>query len=343
MKPILKNIFRHAAVALLGAAGICSFTQCDMVYDDQKPCDVGMRLRFIYDYNMENANSFMSQVDCLTVHIYDSEDKLVKTLTETGAILQDEGYRMTVDLEPGDYTVLAYGGIECEEASFTHTLEPQEGHALQQAGVSLIPECLDGSERGRLHDMFYGKAKVTVRDAFGYDEARVEMMKDTNHIRIMLQQLSWEPVDGNDFNFRIVDDNTRYDHENRTVPSGEVNYVPWARGSQNTGFVTRGDEEPETVQVGYAELSTGRLHVDNHPRLVVYSKELKRDIIDIPLNKYLLLMKSDRPGFKQMGDQEFLDRESRWNLFFFLDRDHAWAQTKIVVNDWEVRINDVEM
>ena len=43
-----------------------------------------------------------------------------------------------------------------------------------------------------------------------------------------------------------------------------------------------------------------------------------------------------------MGDQEFLDRENNWSLIFFLDNNHNWIRTHIVVNDWIVRINDAE-
>lgn len=340
IRHILCRVAGSALLALPLAAGLSS---CDMVYDDLSSCDKGLRIRFIYDYNMEFANSFYSQVDCLTVHVYDEQQNHVATFTESTDVLADEGYRMTLDLEPGEYTLLCYGGVECEDASYSHTSIPEKGNHISTTGLSLMPECLDGSERGRLHDMYYGRKKVIVNDGLGYDEVTVEMMKDTNHIRVMLQQLSWEPVDGKDFEFRIVDDNTRYDHNNMTLPVGEVNYVPWAVGTQTTGYVTRGEEEPQEVKVGYAEISTGRLLTSNNPRLVIRSKEHNRDIIDIPLNKYLLMMKSDRPEYKKLENQEFLDRESRWNLFFFLDRDHAWVKSSIIVNDWEVKINDIEM
>ena len=86
-----------------------------------------------------------------------------------------------------------------------------------------------------------------------------------------------------------------------------------------------------------------RLMARNSPRLVVKRHADKATVIDIPLNKYLLLMQSDR---YDMGDQEYLDRESRWTLFFFLknnDGNDSWLNTCIVVNDWVVRINDVEL
>ena len=76
----------------------------------------------------------------------------------------------------------------------------------------------------------------------------------------------------------------------------------------------------------------------NSPRLVVKRRKDGETVIDFPLNEYLLIMKSDR---YEMGNQEYLDRESRWTLFFFL-RNGIWLQTRIVVNDWVVRINNVE-
>lgn len=78
----------------------------------------------------------------------------------------------------------------------------------------------------------------------------------------------------------------------------------------------------------------------NRPRLTVSRKSDGRKVIDIPLINYLLMLKSEK--FASMGAQEFLDRESRWSMLFFLDRDNIWLRTQIVINDWVVRINDVE-
>ena len=79
----------------------------------------------------------------------------------------------------------------------------------------------------------------------------------------------------------------------------------------------------------------------NHPRLTITRNSDGAQVLSIPLNEYLLLLKSDH--FDKMGDQEFLDRESNWSLIFFLDDNHTWIRTHIVVNDWIVRINDTEL
>lgn len=87
-------------------------------------------------------------------------------------------------------------------------------------------------------------------------------------------------------------------------------------------------------------MSFSRLVTGNEPHLVITRRSDGYRVIDIPLINYLNLMKSE--AYESMPLQEFLDRESRWDMIFFLDRNHAWLETQIIVNDWVVRINDIE-
>ena len=50
---------------VLAVAALLS--SCHGIYNDLEPCSQGVRLRFVYDYNMEYANAFHSQVDCLAL------------------------------------------------------------------------------------------------------------------------------------------------------------------------------------------------------------------------------------------------------------------------------------
>ena len=74
---------------------------------------------------------------------------------------------------------------------------------------------------------------------------------------------------------------------------------------------------------------------------MISKAETGDDVINIPLNNYLLLLKSNL--YSEMGAQEFLDRESEWSLIFFLDDGLRWINTRIVINDWVVRVNHAEM
>lgn len=334
----------HILAALSLLLMTVSVASCESIYDDDlQPCPVGLQLRFIYDYTLEGGNSFPTQVDCMTLHVYDATGKYVRTVTETTDALKSENYRMTLDLPAGKYRLIAYGGLECDEASFVHTQHPKDyadAHDTE-IGLALHQDCLKKDHpRAKLHDLFYGSLDVTVKDSTDYTPHTVKMMKDTNHFRILLQNLNYEPMDGKDYEFSIVDDNTLFDHTNDLVDNGEVTYYSWESGSIGTGIAAKNSRAITQVQLAYAELSTSRLMTKRSPKLIVKLKETGEEVINLPLNNYLLAMMSERYKDKY-GKQEFLDRQSNWNMTFFMHDAHTWAKTRIVVNDWEVRVNEV--
>ncbi|WP_300694212.1 FimB/Mfa2 family fimbrial subunit [uncultured Bacteroides sp.] len=336
-----RNIISQYVSVVLGAMlATVALSSCERIFEDLDPCPHGVSLRFVYDYNMEFANAFPKQVDCLTLYIYDDKDNYVDTKIVTGEELQDEDYRMTLDLEKGNYHFVAYGGLACDKSSFSLLQTPAADSKRTDLRTIMDADCLTVPERRNLHDMFWGQLTLATADL--YSEGTVKMMKNTNSIRIVLQNVDGTSVKVDDFDFEIIDDNTLFNYDNDLLPNGDITYIPWAKGQAQTGVSIVGPDQvvPRPVEVAYAELSTSRLMTKNSPRLLVKRHEDAETVIDFPLNNYLLLMRSDR--YSDMGDQEYLDRESRWTLYFFLQAG-IWLQTRIVVNDWVVRINDIEM
>lgn len=330
------KILRLASGALLVAAAV-GFTACDnVIYDDLEECRRGVELRFVYDYNMEFANAFPSQVDCLTLLVYNEDGTYKTTVTESGEALTDENYRMVLDLEPGKYSFIAYGGMYCDSSSFEWVTAP-ENTRMTDLQTRLKPSCLTSPVGTNLHPLFYGNLDMEINDDYhAYQTATLYMMKDTNNVRIVLQQADGEPVSEQLFDFTITDDNTLMNWDNAVAPSGTVTYQPWTRGNALAGTW----EDGHDAQVAFAEFSIPRLVTDNHPRLTITRKD-GHEVLSIPLINYLLLLKSEQ--YSKMPSQEFLDRESRWSLIFFLDRNHVWLKTQIVINGWVVRLNDVEV
>lgn len=327
---------------VLMTVSIClGLTSCESIYDDLEPCPHGVSLRFVYEYNMMYANAFPSNVDCLTVYIYNKDGKYVDTKVVTGPELQDENYRMRLDLAQGTYRFVAYGGLACDEHTFAVTREPSAGSVHTDLGVAAdigrVTAALPSDRR--LHDLFYGVGTLSTADL--YREGVVEMMKNTNNLRIVLQQVNGKPVHADDFEMSITDDNTLFGHDNDLLANGTVTYRPWTSGDAVAGAAADGDNQGEPVVVAYSEFSTSRLMVKNSPRLVIRLKDSDKEIVNIPLNNYLLLLKSEL--YAKMEPQEFLDRESVWSMVFFLGSDMHWINTHIKINDWTVRINDAEM
>ncbi len=334
----LPGNIRFAFIAVIFMSAMFSITSCDRLHEHLAPCETGVRLRFVYDYNMDFANAFPSQVDCLTLLIYDSEGNYIRTQTAFKDETSDENWRMVIDLPAGTYSMLAYGGIQCEESSFAFVTPPAETpeNRLQ---VRLDPQFLSENVDRPLHHLYYGALDITVPEAgagTSYTEETVYMIKDTNDIRIILANDNGLPTDEADFEFTIVDNNTLLDWRNMPVDIPAQTYHPWAKGNVIAGLYASDVE----AQMAYAEFSTSRLMRNSGALLRVTRVSDGSEVIRIPLVNILLLLKSER--YRTMGDQEFLDRQSMWNLTFFLTQSGEWLKASIVVNDWLVRINNIE-
>lgn len=332
---IFKNIITAVVVRRLCllATGV-AITSCSTIFTDMSDCPTGLSLHFRYDYNMSYANALHKKNDCMTVCVYDSEGNIVTTKTESGDVLADEDYRMDIDVPEGNYEIVAYGGLFCERSSFT----------MKEASVKSVPTNINDlyvemnhdnlTSRQQLHNLFHGRKEVAMDCAFVKDT--VYMVKNTNNIRIVLQQAQGDPLKASDFTFTITDDNTLMNSRNDVVPNGTVTYSPWTTGEKIIGVNEDGDTP---ISVAYAEFSTGRIMAGSESRLTVTRKDDGRVVFTIPLDKYLLLYRSELYG--DMPVQEYLDREDEWSIVFFLDSGLRWLNTHIIINDWTVRLNNI--
>lgn len=304
------------------------------IYTDQSDCPRGLSLRFVYDYNMEYANSFPKKVDCLSLYVFDEQGNFVKQLTETRDVLSNESYRMELELDAGNYTLVAYGGLACDEASFSIPEFATRASHYDELSVTLNHDNFTSNEA--LHDLFYGKLNVSLGEE-EFVEETLYMMKDTNNIKIALQQINGKTIAASQFTFEITDDNTLFDKNNNIVPQGVIVYSPWATGEDIVGSW---EDNDTPVSVAWAEFSTSRIVVENNPRLKVTNRETGDVVFSIPLKEYMLLLKSEL--YADMQSQEYLDRESEWSMVFFLDDGFRWIDIQIIINGWTVRLNNIE-
>lgn len=339
MYNLKRNILTAVRSAAIGLVALTGLTGCSsLINDDLDPCPQGVVLRFVYDYNMEFANAFPSQVDCLTLLVYDAQGRLVETRTETSSVLADENYRMILDLPAATYHFVAWGGMACGKPSFHFVNEPTVGSQLSQLAVSMNENCIDADPGKDLHPLFYGDLDLTIEDNMTeYKVATLYMMRDTNTIRILLQNTNLSPVDPDDFKFEITDNNTLLGWNNDVVPTQSgITYHPWATGQVTSGVANEGED----AVLAFAEFSTSRFIYRSGARLTVTNVHTGQVVLSIPLVNYLLLYKSLR--YESMPAQEYLDRENHWDMILFLN-DNVWISAYIYVNDWMVRLNSVDL
>ncbi len=105
MKKSIQALFTLYALAVGSVLSSCD----SMIYDDQGDCSVHYRVPFTYTMNVLDADAFASQVNSVTLYVYDRQGTLVLQKTESGEALKAPDYAMDVELKPGQYSMLAWG------------------------------------------------------------------------------------------------------------------------------------------------------------------------------------------------------------------------------------------
>jgi len=344
---------------LLSAAALicCATTACDnVIYEDEGDCSVTYRVNFRYDRNMAWADAFAHSVNAVHLYAFDTNGILAWQKSESGETLKADEYSMLLDLPAGHYNLVAWCGLN-ESAGSENSFSVPET-CVGQTSIEELKCSLrrkhDIDDKAftdmKLTPLFHGMLDVKLpADNDGGDYTyTMSLTKDTNHIRVILQQLSGEPVDVNDFTFRIEDSNGLMNYDNKLLPDENITYHAYdvRSGTADLGI----NDYPElggradtpsshtitSVSVAIADLSIARL-VDGRNAILVIDRKDGTNVATIPLTDYALLLKDD-----SMDNQEYLDRQDEYALTFFLDEDEKWIGTSIIINSWKVVINNIK-
>lgn len=332
----------RAAAALVAVAAVTS--SCDStIYDYEGDCSVTYRMKFRYDHNMKYADAFAHEVKSVTLYAFNAADgSLAYTKTESGDALAADGYTMTLDgLAPGDYDFVAWGGTEGHDAYILPSLTSRASSRTDAICSLNVKQSADGKylDRELNPGLFHGRiAETQTLPDLGEKVMEMPMVKNTNRLTVVLQQLSGDPVKASDFEFRVTGaHNAVMGHDNAIISDDEVTYHAWHTRDGVADIETSGGVS--SLGAAVADISLGRLMTADKPRLVITRASDGETILSIPLIDYFLLVKGNYN--QNMSDQEYLDRQDEYNMTFFLDENQKWMSSVIIINDWRVVRHEV--
>lgn len=347
MKRIMK-ILRNKINCILAVLLLsCSVISCDSVlgYPDED-CSVEYRVRFSYDYNMKYANAFAREVKTVTLYIFDDKGKFIDQRTEAGEILKADDYSMKLDVEPGKYHLVAWAGLD--DKSFAIPLLTPGKSDIDELTVKtnrIIKTRANEEEayivNSKLSSLWHGESLHILTRAAQQTVITIPLVKNTNTIRIILQQMQGTTVDVNKFDFSIYDDNGWMNYDNTLLKDNMLTYQPYYKTQGTTTRATKANsDETTSISVAIAEITVARLMADKNPRLRITNKDTGKTVLSIPLVDYLLLTEQESHN---MGSQEYLDRQDEYSMTFFLDSNMNWLNTQIIINGWTIRLNDTDL
>ncbi|MCH5217693.1 MAG: FimB/Mfa2 family fimbrial subunit [Muribaculaceae bacterium] len=354
-----KISLKYACLALISAASAL-FTSCDdFIMEKEGDCAVKYRVKFVYDMNLKWADAFSSEVNSVNLYAFDSDGVFYKEFTASGEALANPDFYIELDLPAGDYELVAWCGLVnpgAPEESFTVTT-PQAGVTrLDDFICSLNTTAVRSGETGpvsdeRLYFLYHGNLAVNLPDTQDGETYYYTMplVKDTNHIRIILQELaSDEDMIPSDYDISIEAANGLMAYNNDLLPSPVITYRPWAQVQDEVGVgrVDVANGEIKYVKGIIADLSVARIMASQTDsfNLVVRKADSQELIASVPIIKYALLAKKyyELAYNHKMTDQELLDREDEYVMTFFLEKG-KWIDAYVDILQWRIISEDYEI
>lgn len=299
------------------------------VYDEPEAgCSQTYHIRFKYDYNMNFSDAFQSQVKFVSLYLINEDGSIMfhkqEPVSTTAGI-----YKMNVDVAPGNYSIIAW----CTAGDNENYIIPASDSA-DNLGVSIKSTGnINGTEyaQSRLDGLWYGCLEdVEFPEKTAKNEICVPLIKDTNTFSVSVQSNNGTPLEKSSLDFEIHDRNLTLNSMNQLYPALPVVYLPWKTDAGLRTCVS-------------ASLSTSRLLVENreYAKLKVFDSESREELASINIIDAILKTKDIQ--YTNLSNQEYLDREDKFNIIFVFDNHMKWIETRIVVNDWNYIYKDVDM
>lgn len=352
---ILKSLKSTLIAAALVAPAVLT-TSCDdsFIFEEQGDCTVRYYIQFVYDLNMKNADAFPAEVQSVNLYAFDEKGLFVKEFTEAGEVLDEPGYLMQLDLQPGQYTFVGWCGLVNEDGVESFTVpNPVVGvTTLEDLTCTLNAEKTRAMEYSdtKLHFLYHGMIEADLPDLGEGIQLEyyytMPLTKDTNHIRVMLQELdtTQSEMQIGDYDFDITAVNGEMLYNNAIAPdSPTIFYSPWQKLSNDMGIgsIDEGNGEVTYSKGIVADFMTSRLMADQQDTsfLNITKTEDGKLIAKVPYMQYALMgldyFRETYPWAKNMTAQEMLDRMDEYELTLILEKG-KWVGIEVKILSWRI-------
>lgn len=313
------------------------------IFEGEGDCGIYYHIGFEYNYNMKFADAFAHEVNSLALYVFNQEGILMHEYIESDKTKLSSGnFEIPLELKQGEYELLVWAGLMNQE-SFTLMADTQVGKTKIEELKTKLNRKTDASGNALVTEeilpLYHGYSHLSVADEPGIYTKTISLMKNTNSVRVVLQELSDNKVDADRYIFEISEGNGAfYNWDNSFLNDQALKFSPWSVSAGTAEMPSL--KATESVSVALAEFTIGRMRAGKSAILKVKDKETGKDVLRIPIGDYALLTKGNYN--KNMSDQEFLDRQDEYVMTFFLNQGE-WVNSVIYINSWRVVINNTEL
>lgn len=344
---------------------------CSLFHEDLDPCavkpDTRTSVRFVYDYNTDDADKFAEQVGGVTLYVFDDADRLVaieeRSNAMHGNILKHEDFTIDFDSDiivPGkSYSFYAVahahergyeGAISLPGAAFRRSELMAGVHTPADFSITLDSDG-DGivDHQGVMIDaLFVSRTPVKldvppeIEPAEGDPqepdhllEVKIPLMRVTNTLHVAFWQTDFpSKINANQYEFIVESSSgSKTLGFTGTPTQGErLKYLPvrsWTSFEQIDGV--------NTACIN-AEFGLSRIILGSDLHILVRDKVSGKEHIINSL-PYLMATGNDAYLSHSWTQQEYLDRQYNFSLRFALTNSvPKWAEVSVDMLSWSKRI-----
>ena len=330
---------------MLGLLPFVSSCNDSFIYDNEGDCR--MKVKFEFTKNRQalhtkdgiGPDAFAKTVTSVHLFVLDAESgELVFDKTENVDNLID-GCIMPVDLDPGEYTFIAWCGLDSNDEN--NAFELQHNYTTRAGDDKLAIKMASDSEP--VHDdqfdaVYHGITRNVKVDYHNIGSTViVPVVKDTNEINVWIQH-PYASLDKGDYYVVYEDANGEIDFTDNTILSEDKKLEYKAYDTQILQANTEYNGEMMESGAMIAHLSVSRL-MANHAedaRIVIRNKN-GTEVFAIPFIEFVLGLQTFTKQGTDKDHQWYLDCEDTYNCsFFFTGYDQTWTAFRIIVNNWVV-------
>lgn len=336
MKKIYKSLLLR--MPLVMAAALATVSCERLIFEEEGDCDPHYFVEFVYDMNMEFADAFPSQVNSVSLFVFDEEGRLAGSWQDAGEALAQKGYRIPLDgLAPGRYEFIAWCGLADNAGHFTLASSVARPEDLR---CTMSRAYADGAawSDANLSPLFHGLETAELPDTEGEHVVTVYLTKDTNNINLSLTQMGGEGMQEGQYTVRMSDANGLMAHDNSLLADEPIEFRPWytVYGTEELGAPVSRASDDAVLNYMRTEISTGRLMSDRDPRIDIIDNGTGETVFSIPIVQWVKAFRSENHA--GMGDQEYLDRQDEYDVMIYLSGQN-WIGARIEINGWRIRDN----
>ncbi len=350
----------------LALVSLAMLSSCEMMKEDVDDTYCGVFINFKYDYNLQRADMFNDHVGGITLYVFDSDGRFIKTyednnIPKMGMMLLDGSYAYCMrisDLPTGNYRFIALANqkpyqqtLNTAGAKYRRS-ELKVDDPQENLYVTLENTAGQVSNAAPLDTLWHGMTGSTpvAVNSHGYSVATISLMRDTKMLTIGLHNLDEDKrtnISAEDFDIIIRDKNGRIAYNNDVVEEQTLTYTPFRKWDTQT-IDANGKVVDKTA---HASLTFNRLmlHKDikDDAVLTIVNKKDGHEVANINLAQFLAQGRNAIDNYRY-GEQEYLDRGYDFYMDFFI-KGEDWHEIELSIGiglhvlSWARRIQRVDL